>query len=348
METSPFKPSSPWEKVDPGGSFDCFRRISNTEKAWLAKDALSGGCFIGGKDAFGKEFHTWLRWVQSGDARATLWWSWLDEHPDPDIPKRDAYVSRLWHSMNDEHEPNKLAQLQVTKELTPWPVYERHFFNWFLTRYNVTDARGVFRKNWVGRYVHWPLSLLTLGVVTWFFCFTSRTGCEWLTTLLGILLIFILGNIVVWMEPSYYLQSLMPRMAVTTGLGYLYLFSAGGLMATIYKNQLEEFWQISIAMALIFVVLFYMIQVIQRRVVPRLSFWHACGRAFHLLGLGIAYSAIGLFISAPILFSRFFDATFVDKPLEEPARLLVSGAIALTIGVVSQLVWDDKPVTEPL
>jgi len=345
METSPFNPS-PWRRVDPAGFFDCFKAISNTDKVWLAKDARDGGCFINGKDAFGKEFHTWLRWVQSDHPRAVLWWHWLNEHPDPDIPSRDEYVSKLWQTMNDSNHPNHRAKTQVSDELTSWSYYERHFFNWFLSRYNVVDARRVFNQSWISRYVHLPVSLLTLGAAIGFFGFGCQSGCEWMVAALASMLVFVLGNLAAWIEPSYYLQSLMPRMAVTTGLGYLFLFSGSGLVAAIYKNSLPWQGQMAITIGLVLVVSIYMVQVIQRRVVPRLNFWHAGGRALHLLCLGIAYSAIGLLVSAPILFSPLFDETFTNAPTW--GALVITAAIALAIGVALQLVWDDKPVTEPL
>ena len=345
MKTSPFNPS-PWRQVDPAGSFDCFKVISNTDKVWLAKDALAGGCFITGKDAFGKEFHAWLRWAQSDHPRAVLWWHWLNEHPDPDIPSRDEYVSKLWQTMNDSNHPNHRAKAQVSDELTPWSYYERHFFNWFLGRYNLVDARRVFKQNRISRYVHLPVSLLTLGAVIGFFGFGCQSGCEWMVAALGIMLVFALGNLAAWIEPAYYLQSLMPRMAVTTGLGYLFLFSASGLVAAIYHNPLSLVWQIIISVALVLFVFSYMMQVIQRCVVPRLHFRRAGARALHLLCLGIAYSAIGLLISAPVLFSPLFDQNFVTAP--PPGALLITAAIALALGVALQLVWDDKPVTEPL
>ena len=347
METSPFNPS-PWRYVDPKGSFDCFKTISNEDKACLAKEALAGGCFPNGKEAFGREFHTWLRWVQSDHPRAILWWHWLDENRDPEILDRDEYVVKLWKTIEAPNHPNRLAKTQVS-ETTAWSFYQRHFFNWFLNRYNTVDARRVFNGSWLNRYVHLPVSLLALAAVVWFFGWGCQTRCEWLVAALAIVLVFVAGNLASGIQPAYYLQALIPRMAVTTGLGYLFLFSASGLVAAIYHNPLPAIWQIIISLALALFVLIYMIQVIQRRVVPRLNLWQACKRSFHLLSLGLAYSAIGLLISAPVLFT----STFLDGkpgntiPPASSAALLLTATIVLAIGVALQLVWDDKPVTEP-
>lgn len=334
---------SPWPKVDPDGKLDCFEKISNEEKTRLAKEALMGDWLAAVSEFPAHRFLTWLRWAQSDHPRAILWWHWLGEHPDPDIPGRDEYISQLWQKINARHETHVVKE-QVAKE-TAWSFYERHFFNWFLNRYNAIDARRVFSGNQINRYVHLPVSALALLAVVWFFGWTCQTACEWLVAALAIVLVFVAGNLAAGIQPAYYLQSLIPRMAVTTGLGYLFLFSASGLVAAIYNNRLPLAGQIIISFALVAFVLIYMIQVIQRRVVPRLNCWQAGKRSFHLLVLGLAYSAIGLLISAPVLFSPAFDKSFTRPPA--PETLLITATLVLAIGVALQLVWDDKPVTEP-
>lgn len=108
-------------------------------------------------------------------------------------------------------------------------------------------------------------------------------------------------------------------------------------------------WGLGVAIALILVVYLYMMQVLQRRVRPALSLYKTCQRAGNLLIMGVTYSAIGLLLTSPIL----FHTSFVNpaEPYIYPEShmyLLIIAAIALAIGVVLQLVWEDKPVTEPL
>jgi hypothetical protein len=193
------------------------------------------------------------------------------------------------------------------------------------------------------------VSLLALAAVVWFFGWSCQTGGEWLVAALVVVAAFVVGKFATGIQPAYYLQSLIPRMAVTTGLGYLFLFSASGLVAAIYYNPLAPVWQIITSLALVLFVLIYMIQVIQRRVVPRLNLCQACQRSLHLLWLGLAYSAIGLLVSAPVLFTAIFldGKPGGNVPPPSPAALLTTAAIVLAIGVALQLVWDDKPVTEP-
>jgi hypothetical protein len=79
--------------------------------------------------------------------------------------------------------------------------------------------------------------------------------------------------------------------------------------------------------------------VIHRQVKPTPDRNETIIRAFDFLLIGVTYSVIGLF---------FFAQLFFGKASISPVKLCLTGAIALAIGVVLQLVWDDKPVTEPL
>lgn len=336
--------TSPWAEITPGRPIE---DLPNAQKLELAKSALAGGCFPDGNIVFGSQFHDWLRWIQSDDPTALTWWNWINER-EPGL-QRDPHISLLWQSINDPNGVNRAAKEQVMKEITAWSFYERHFFNWFLSRYNAVDARRVFNNNWLTCNVHLPVGLLTIGIVVLFFGWSGLTLCEWLCAALLIALVFVSGNLAARLQPAYYLQSLIPRMAVTTALGYLFLFSASGLVATIYYSQFSLIWHILISLALVVFVIVYMIQVIQRRVVPRLNLWQACRRSLHLLCLGLAYSAIGLLVSAPVLFTP----TFLEgkpgnhMPPASPEALITTAVIVLAIGVALQLVWEDKPVTEP-
>jgi len=63
--------------------------------------------------------------------------------------------------------------------------------------------------------------------------------------------------------------------------------------------------------------------------------------------MAVIYSAVGLHLSAPIITSgAFLDQSNSVQP--KPPELLVLGSVALAIGVALQLVWEDKPVTEPI
>lgn len=343
--------TSLWLKIA-DNPVESLRTLPNEERLELARNALEGGAYPAGEDVHDDLFHHWLSWIQSEDPWAIFWWYWVNEQPDAKISYCDEYMIQLWHSMNEKQNKlavNRKAKEYVIKEVTAWSYFEQHFFNWFLNRYNIVDARQVYNRNWISRYIHLLLSLFTSASVGWYFLSGNQSQCQWLLALLSVVLIFTLGNVFAWIKPGFYLQSLIPRLAVTTGIGYLFLFSASSLVKLIYLNPFDPGEQIIISLALVLLVLLYMMQVILRAVQPRPKSWIAFKRALNMLALAITYSFIGLLICAPVL----YNPTFLDlKPPYDPAYplgyLLITAAITLAIGVVLQLVWEDKPITKPL
>ncbi|MCP5246922.1 MAG: hypothetical protein H6937_13595 [Burkholderiales bacterium] len=351
MSNSESSDTSIWLEIN-DDPLEALRTLPNKKRLELARDALKGGAYPNGEDVHGDLFHHWLNWIQSEDPWAILWWYWANEQPDTKVPYRDEYIIKLWHTMNEEQKDlavNRKAKEHVIKEVTVWSYFEQHFFNWFLDRYNIVDARQVYNKNWISRYIHLLLSLFTSVSVGWYFLSGNQSQCQWLIALLSVVLIFTLGNVFAWIKPGFYLQSLIPRLAVTTGIGYLFLFSASSLVKLIYLNPLDPGEQIIISLALVLLVLLYMMQVILRAVQPRPKLWIAFKRALNMLALAITYSFIGLLICAPILYHPvFLDLKSLYDPAHPLGYLLITAAITLAIGVVLQLVWEDKPITKPL
>ena len=359
--------SNRWNEIQDPLDLNSISELTNHDKQWMAIDALAGNCFSEKGDiGYGSHFHLWLRWVQSDDPYALLWWHWMSSQEEKpaidsidglkpkeaqkvklDLRDRDAYIIQLWHTINNKNTNNRQARVQFEKRYAPWNYYTRHFFNWFLKRYNVVDARQVFTQSLLSRYVHIPLSLLIIALVGLFLGDIWPPGQNWLITGISLLLGFVVGNVAARMKPAYFLQSLIPRFAATIAVGYLFLFSASGLVAVLYESRLDFWLQAAICLVIILAVGIYMVQVIHRQVQPRLSLWRAVQRSLHLLLTGVAHSAIGLWVSAPLLYS----GTFLNQsaPSEPTAgTLLLTATIALAIGVVLQMVWEDKPVTEPL
>src|SRR5436305_7688195 len=86
----------------------------------------------------GERIDEWLRWGQSDDPRTRAQWAWLASKHRID---RDDWVLRLWRSiLNDRDQAAK----KIIEAKVPWDFYQRHFFGWFLSRFDVRAARGVF------------------------------------------------------------------------------------------------------------------------------------------------------------------------------------------------------------
>ncbi len=342
-----------WNQYKGSDLFTALGNRSNHTILQLAEEALAGKCFEAQDEDVKPLFHDWLRWVISDEPRARAWWHWIHEQrtsgASHSIKDRDEYTAALLRSITDPNGKNREAREQFEKQFTTWSYYEFHFFDWFLNRFNVLDARGILNPSPRSRYAHLPVSLLSIGIVAVFFFLDSPPASSWLIAALGLAVVLGLGKWLSGISLTYYLQSLIPRLAALTGLGYLFLFSASNLVAVLYTNRLAPDWQAIISAAIVGSVWSYMILVIRRRVHPRLSPRRVFARSCHLMIMAAAYSAVGLFICKPIFINeQFLGEHYYHLPLVFQAYHLLLAAIALAIGVALQLVWEDKPVTEPL
>lgn len=340
-------------KNDPEHFQENLAKISKEKIVVVATGALLGDFYRDNDDDRKRLFHEWLRWIFGNQPRTRAWWHWLSEEKkrciDHGIDDRDSYTIKLLQSITGPNAPNSEAKAQFEKEHTSWSYYESYFFEWFLRRYDIVRARQVFYGQWIARYVHFILAALLIPVVVLYFVFYAPQACAWLVA--GSVMV---SAILVCAMPfrdhlNSYFQSLMPRLAVTTGLGYLFLFSASGLVDAIYLNALQPIWQIAISTAIILAIWLYLMQMIERRVQPSIGLGRALMRSSHLMVMAAIYSSLGLFVSAPVLFSRAFLSGELFRPTRgAEAYLLITAAIALAIGVVVQLVWEERAVTEPL
>jgi len=342
-----------WNQYKGSDLFTVLGNRSNQTILQLAEEALAGKCFEAQDEDVKPLFHDWLRWVISEERRARAWWHWVHEQrksgASHSIKDRDEYTAALLRSISGPDGKNREAREQFEKQFTAWSYYEFYFFNWFLNRFHVRDARGILNPSPGSRHAHLPVSLLSLGIVVLFFSLGSPSAWSWLIAALGLAVVLFLGKWLAGIQLTYYLQSLIPRLAALTGLGYLFLLSASDLVAVLYTNPLDPGWQVIISAAIVGSVWGYMILVIRRRVHPRLSPRQAFARSCHLMIMAAAYSAVGLFICKPIFINeKFLGEHYYHLPLVFQAYHLILAAIALAIGVALQLVWEDKPVTEPL
>jgi hypothetical protein len=81
-------------------------------------------------------------------------------------------------------------------------------------------------------------------------------------------------------------------------------------------------------------------------VAPSLRTSELNARSFAVVAVGIGHAAIGLTLLGPLL----FDSVFLGLPSVHPCagQLVLTAAVALSLGVALQLVWEEKSLTEPL
>ena len=299
--------------------------------------------FVGEPEMRARLLHSWLIWSQSDSKDARMRWSYLAESGQ--LPDRDAYVLALWRRVVAEG-----SLVELVKSSGPWSYYQRHFFGWFLARFNLRAARTVFCDSPLVRGFHLLLAgaaIFLAGLAL----FPHPVLDVSILFLVLASLIFISG-LLLGLPPYAYVNSLIPRLGATVGIGYLFLFNAPQIVRIIYQSHRpsRQLWMASAALLLM--ALAYITVHIWRRVHPPLDdFRLLLARSLDLWVIAVCYAAAGLVVTAPILFSSsllFGPNGEFPKVVARPEHLALVAAIALNLGVVLQLAWDEKPLTEPL
>lgn len=288
----------------------------------------------------------WLRWIQSDTPLARMRWSHFVRSGNNLLKDRDGYVSKYFEKVSEK--PFFLEH--VEEHWCPWEYYKNHFFYWFLNRYQIPLALTVFTPGKGIGYFHVWGSLLILALIPGYFLFSHAIPHAFLIFTLAIAGVIGTGVVLARVKrlPARYLiHALVPRLAGTTAIGYLFLMSIPQFILDLYFNRFGSGIQVSAAVLLLILILVFILLHIHKRVRPELSFSEAFPRGIQLLAVAAAYSAIGLFFMYDLLFITIINS----KPYPLPvggSQLFLVAAISLAIGVLLQLIWEEKPVTEPL
>jgi len=289
----------------------------------------------------------WLVWSQGNNLDSRQQWLYLVRSGHD----RDGNVLDLWRSIDREGRANHMFKVAMTNdEDIPWEYFSRHFFNWFLGRFNLPAARRVFTDSDIVAGLHYPFTIGALVALTIAFIIGNIN----LVNSLAILLVtIILVGVASWAVkiPKYaYIHSLIPRLGAAIGIGYLFLASAPHLIKIIVQSSWTLLELSLISAALVGVALLYVAVHISRRVYPQPPWPRLFWLGSDIMVLAIGYAALGLLLFAPLLFSTGFIADPGQEcPVQAtPGQQILCAAIALILGIVLQLAWDEKPLTEPL
>ncbi len=295
----------------------------------------------------GKLIDERLRWGQSDDPETRRHWAWLVSKESK--IDRDDWVLQVFQSVRDDKD--RIAR-NVIEEKAPWDFYERHFFGWFLGRFDVRAARSIFIDPRKATRLHGLLVAL-LVAVPWLSLGRLDLTPSLMVFAALLALVVLIGSTGMTGLPGYaYFNSLSPRLAAAVGIGYLFFFSAPHLIK-ILNDTWRPWWQLWMGVvALISAAFVYLSFHISRRVHPQLNKRDLFRRSGAILSLALAYSSLGLLIAGPVLFSQTFLSTAAGGQTVtvqvDVHRLAFCAAIALNLGVILQLAWDEKPLTEPL
>lgn len=241
---------------------------------------------------------------------------------------------------------------------------------WLLHRYDLGAAyRLAFgmtqRPDWlrtIGAVASIVASILVFFVfyfLTGNSCFADRVFASFLQGLLPCVVVLALFSL----DWHCFFELLLPRLCAGISMGYLAFFISqeGWILTSLFCRRYgwQDFYKFHLT-SLPFVLFFaFSISLVFLYFFKEASVytndrWKAIWRAFVVLGWGIVVSlSLGVWVcqlGGPILRSIDSTVIFVDNlpgllnPIPTPA-LLTFAPLALVVGIIVQIIWEEKPIT---
>jgi hypothetical protein len=138
-----------------------------------------------------------------------------------------------------------------------------------------------------------------------------------------------------WRRKDY----LLPRLAVGVLLGFFTLGASSGVVDAIYKLRLATWWPVPVVCLVVVGML--SLTDVQRRL-GRARFRAILSRAIAVVGFGVFYAASG----AGLLY--WHGGKLGYSVCHYEAEVAMCGGVALLLGFVFQLFWQDRSIGEPL
>ncbi len=292
----------------------------------------------------------WLRFVLRDEPVERMRWEYLSQMGKDGAPAlcRDAYLADLWRRIEDPTSPEHDLIAHVERKWSPWTYYRRVVYQRFLGRFDLVRARRMISSSALFSQIEWPLLGITLVAL-----FASEVSdvqhplriaivwCVGACLLVGALAFLPKIGGAKWLA----IPSLIPRLAAAVGIGFLFLASAPQLPKAISLINPSPWQSASGVVVLLGIAFLFLVLHISRRIQPPIPFVDLAPRAGRLLLLASIYTlAVGI-VALPFLYSCEIQGTKMAPSLG--ARALCD-AVALNLGVLLQLAWDEKPLTEPL
>jgi hypothetical protein len=316
-------------------------------------------------------FSYWLNWVQSDNNSNVCGSSlpfWIFNKKGHEA--RDTYLIRLLKSIDSkvslkeaiESSNKKFKDIYLSHKI-PWSFYQDHFFYWYLRRYHLPYARAIYGIPITSNYY-----ILCLMLITSFI----SIGWNWNINLINV---FIMHNtkyqllpiiqsygdsvllIITYCSILFYLccrvdskgkmplinaiHSLIPRLAATSVVGYLFLVSANSMVEYIVTKVDNRSGWIAVLVLLLGSGIYFGIEM-AHRIRPLPSFRDCLLRMSNVIATGFMHACFIFSLGYPIL--KFYGQ--VPVLCYQQKILLIM--IILSIGIVLNIVWEENPVTEPL
>ena len=258
---------------------------------------------------------------------------------------RDACIQTLWELVRND--PRLEAQ-RHSAEYHRW-----YFFRWFLERYDLARARTVWTKESLGRglagsirYCQYILLLAVVGLAA----LLTPAAFGWFVVGSMVASLIVCGVVLQWlgfrqagsrMAPFIAAYSLIPRLAGTVLVGFLFLLSNQQLSRFVLGRR--SYWKLVLTVVALSTL--YVVLEMSRRVHPVPKLPTLFGRAVAVVSTGAAYALALALTGMPAI--RFVAAEASPK-LFTFGQTCAVAAIILTIGLVLNVIWSEDPVTKPL
>lgn len=299
--------------------------------------------------------HEILRWCVSASGGVSIQWEALEQSGGVKGCSREDYVLALWSHLTTEE--NEEWRDLIENRLGTWTIYQGALFSWFLSRFNLPAARAIKRAHaepaWRDKFLGpgaglafgTASALVLAGSLYW-----QRELAAW-TALFGALAcgaVLLFGWRLSKVDWRSFVQMLLPRLGATVGIGYLTLALAPDLVRRIFRTGTGSaaWFPFALASALTLGCYLFTLLHVDRRVAPQLGSRPLHRRSLTVVALGIGHTATGLALLGPLLFNSSFLGLSSVHPCA--GQLVLTAAVALSLGVALQLVWEEKSLTEPL
>jgi hypothetical protein len=335
---------------------DCNRQIIEQVGYDLGKiHEISNKCL---KDGFTnkEELFHWLRWIQSDDENRKAGSSfpyWLCLKKDKNIiyRNRDKYTLYFLHSIFD------IISIKDTSLLSPnskfndnkiytCDYYQEHFYYWFLRRYRIDYARQIYGISWQWNIaIPWLMIITSFsGIILYYFIKSDYKPLSIIP--LAVLYLCILFSTSGKMGVAKAIHCLIPRLAATSLVGFLFIFSTPELIKFIII-KVNMAGKMILPLALFLTSIGYIVLEMTNRVKPMPDTIDTLWRTITVWGTGFMHSTFIILLCVDLLsivtknqINYFSQFKFLD--------LLILILINLSIGIVLNIVWEENPVTEPL
>ncbi len=272
----------------------------------------------------------WIKWVMSNEPSRMCGSSKAFWEKYSNI-SRDEHLLNITNSINNGKLIFVKDELNDKQSIITWAYYQDHFFYWFLRRYRLDYARQVYGFCSDGAWLVPMIMLLFPLLGLWMF----SSGVAWLLPVAGYFMILLMMHCcgVPWLNA---IQSLIPRLAATALVGFLFLLTADSVVEQVLKPPpcLLLFYS---AVVVLISTGYLMLEIAHRleHGVPQTSLMKRAGM---VVVTGFSHSTLIVLLGYPLL-------TAIEPDF---STLLLLVSINMGIGIILNNVWEENPVTEPL